>query len=132
MYPDAEQPGLVIYRFDGPLIFANAKTFRDEIRAHRQRRPAAALDHRGGRADDRLDTTAADMLEELDGELEAAGIDLVFAEMKDAVRQKIERLRLRLAGRPRGLLPDRGHRGEGLPEATGIPKPDHHGGPPPA
>jgi anti-anti-sigma regulatory factor len=37
-----------------------------------------------------VDTTAADMLEELDGELEAAGIELVFAEMKDAVRQKIK------------------------------------------
>ena len=36
-----------------------------------------------------MDTTAADMLEELDQELEAAGIHLVFAEMKDAVRQKI-------------------------------------------
>jgi hypothetical protein len=32
-YPQARQlPGLVIYRFDAPLIFANAKTFRDEIR----------------------------------------------------------------------------------------------------
>src|SRR5204862_2304231 len=32
-YPDAwHLPGLVIYRFDAPLIFANAKTFRDEIR----------------------------------------------------------------------------------------------------
>ena len=25
-------PGLVIYRFDGPLFFANAKTFRDEVK----------------------------------------------------------------------------------------------------
>jgi MFS superfamily sulfate permease-like transporter len=32
-YPGAEQlPGLVIHRFDGPLFFANARTFRDEIR----------------------------------------------------------------------------------------------------
>ena len=29
-YPEADQlPGLVIYRFDAPLFFANAKTFRD-------------------------------------------------------------------------------------------------------
>ena len=32
-YPDARHlPGLVIYRFDAPLFFANAKTFRDEVR----------------------------------------------------------------------------------------------------
>src|SRR5205823_11634886 len=32
-HPDAKHlPGLVIYRFDGPLFFANAKTFRDEVR----------------------------------------------------------------------------------------------------
>ena len=30
-----------------------------------------------------VDTTAADMLEDLDEELNAAGITLVFAEMKD-------------------------------------------------
>src|SRR5205814_6326243 len=32
-HPDAKHlPGLVIYRFDGPLFFANATTFRDEVR----------------------------------------------------------------------------------------------------
>jgi len=32
-YPQARHlPGLVIYRFDGPLFFANATTFRDEVR----------------------------------------------------------------------------------------------------
>src|SRR5262249_42660364 len=31
-YPGASQlPGLVIYRFDAPLLFANAKRFRDEV-----------------------------------------------------------------------------------------------------
>ena len=31
-YPAASHlPGLVIYRFDAPLVFANAKTFRDEV-----------------------------------------------------------------------------------------------------
>ena len=32
-HPDAQHlPGLVIYRFDAPLFFANATTFRDEVR----------------------------------------------------------------------------------------------------
>jgi len=38
-----------------------------------------------------VDTTATDMLVELDEELNAAGIHLVFAELKDPVRDKIER-----------------------------------------
>ena len=53
-YPEAEQlPGLVIYRFDAPLFFANAKTFRDEVRrlAKADPPPAWILDRR--RADDR-------------------------------------------------------------------------------
>jgi MFS superfamily sulfate permease-like transporter len=41
-HPEADHlPGLVIYRFDAPLFFANAKTFRDEVRrlARADRRP---------------------------------------------------------------------------------------------
>jgi MFS superfamily sulfate permease-like transporter len=38
-----------------------------------------------------IDTTAGDMLEDLDHELNAIGVSLVFAEMKDPVREKIER-----------------------------------------
>ena len=40
-----------------------------------------------------VDTTAADMLEDLD-DLARAGTRLVFAELKDAVRQKIGRYEL--------------------------------------
>ena len=53
-YPEAEHlPGLVIYRFDAPLFFANAKTFRDEVTAAGQGRPDARLDRDRRRADDR-------------------------------------------------------------------------------
>jgi MFS superfamily sulfate permease-like transporter len=41
-----------------------------------------------------VDTTAADMLEDLDEELNARGISLVFAEMKTPVRTKIDRYKL--------------------------------------
>ena len=40
------------------------------------------------------DTTAADMLREIDEELNASDIHLVFAEMKDPVRRKIDRYEL--------------------------------------
>ena len=38
-----------------------------------------------------VDTTASDMLTELDESLNAQGISLVFTELKDPVRRKIER-----------------------------------------
>src|SRR5262249_42134977 len=41
-----------------------------------------------------VDTTAADMLRDLDEELNAAGTSLVFAELKDPVRAKLERYEL--------------------------------------
>ena len=41
-----------------------------------------------------MDTTAADMLEDLDESLNEQGISLVFAELKDPVREKIERYEL--------------------------------------
>lgn len=98
MYPEGEQlPGLVIYRFDGPLIyrfdgplmFANANIFRDEIRHLRHADPPPSWIIVAAEPITTVDTTAAEMLEELDKELEAKGINLVFAEMKDAVRQEI-------------------------------------------
>ena len=47
LYPDAEElPGLVIFRFDAPLFFANARTFRDQIRRLAGTRAAAAVDRR--------------------------------------------------------------------------------------
>lgn len=92
MYPDAEQlPGLVMFRFDGPLFFANASTFRNEVRhlANADPRPRWIVIAAEPITD--IDTTASDMLEELYGELEAKGVQLVFAELKDVVRLKIQR-----------------------------------------
>jgi high affinity sulfate transporter 1 len=91
-YPDAIRlPGLVIYRFDGPLFFANAKNFRDEVRrmAEADPRPGWVLIAAEPVTD--IDTTASDVLQELDEDLNAQGISLVFAELKDPVRHKIER-----------------------------------------
>ena len=47
-----------------------------------------------------VDTTAADMLEDLDQALNDRGISLVFAEMKDPVRRKIERYGLTRTSTP--------------------------------
>jgi high affinity sulfate transporter 1 len=91
-HPEAEHlPGLVIYRFDGPLFFANATTFRDEIRRMARADPPPTWILIAAEPMTDVDTTASDVLEELDEALNADGISLVFAELKDPVRGKIER-----------------------------------------
>jgi high affinity sulfate transporter 1 len=91
-HPEARHlPGLVIYRFDAPLIFANAKTFRDEVRKLAKADPKPVWIVIAAEPVTDVDTTASDVLEELDSSLDADGISLVFAEMKDPVREKIER-----------------------------------------
>jgi high affinity sulfate transporter 1 len=94
-FPDAAQvPGLVIFRFDAPLIFANARTFRQEVRELARAEPQPRYIVVAAEPITDVDTTAADMLEDLDAELNAAGISLVFAELKTPVRQKIDRYEL--------------------------------------
>jgi high affinity sulfate transporter 1 len=91
-HPNAEElPGLVIFRFDAPLFFANARTFRDQIRrlAAAEPRPLWILIAAEPMTD--VDTTAADILADLNEELNAKGTSLVFAELKDPVRKKLER-----------------------------------------
>jgi high affinity sulfate transporter 1 len=105
-YPQADQlPGLAIYRFDGPLFFANAKMFRDHIRrlADASPRPEWILIAAEPITD--IDTTASDILEELDETLNAKGISLVFAELKDPVRRKIERYGLTRTINPQHFYP---------------------------
>ena len=52
-----------------------------------------------------VDTTASDVLEDLDEALNAEGISLVFAELKDPVRDKIERYGLTRTINPRHFFP---------------------------
>jgi MFS superfamily sulfate permease-like transporter len=94
-YPEAEElPGVVIFRFDAPLIFANARAFRAEIRRIARAQPPPRWIIVAAEPITDVDTTAADMLLDLDTELNAAGVSLVFAELKDPVKAKIERYEL--------------------------------------
>jgi high affinity sulfate transporter 1 len=94
-FPEAEQvPGLVLFRFDAPLIFANARTFRDQVRELTRADPPPKWIVIAAEPITDVDTTASAMLEELDVEINARNISLVFAEMKTPVREKIERYKL--------------------------------------
>jgi high affinity sulfate transporter 1 len=95
-YPDARQiPGLLLYRFDAPLFFANANIFREQLLAavHRSPGPIKMVVVAAEPITD-LDSTAADTLAALDQELEAQQIELAFAEMKDPVKDRLRRFGL--------------------------------------
>jgi high affinity sulfate transporter 1 len=95
-YPDARRvPGLVLFRWDAPLFFANAELFRERVLDAVEESPtpvrwlvvaAAPVTS--------VDVTAADVLAELDEILQAAEIELCFAEMKDPVKDKLKRFGL--------------------------------------
>jgi high affinity sulfate transporter 1 len=105
-YPDAQRlPGATVYRFDAPLIFANAKTFRDEVRRLALADPKPQWIVVAAEPITDVDTTAADMLYDLDQSLNADGIAIVFAELKDPVRRKIERYGLARQIEPRHFFP---------------------------
>jgi high affinity sulfate transporter 1 len=106
LHPQAEHlPGLVIYRFDAPLFFANATTFRDEVRRMARADPPPRWILIAAEPVTDVDTTASDVLEDLDEALNAQGISLVFAELKDPVREKIERYGLTRTINPRHFFP---------------------------
>jgi len=95
-YPDARQiPGLVLFRWDAPLFFANAELFRERVlnavakSSTPVRRVVVAAEPVTG-----IDITAADALAELDEALSSAGIELCFAELKDPVKDKLKRFGL--------------------------------------
>jgi high affinity sulfate transporter 1 len=95
-YPDAQLiPGLVLFRWDAPLFFANAEFFHDRIldAVARSPTPVRWLVVAAEPVTS-IDVTAADSLCELDETLHAAGVELCFAEMKDPVKDKLKRFGL--------------------------------------
>ena len=94
-YPKAKQvPGLIIFRFDAPLFFANCGTFRDRIRKYVINNPDVKWIIIAAEPITDIDTTAADMLLELDAELNKKDKYLVFAELKNSVRKKLVKYEL--------------------------------------
>ncbi|GLR88991.1 SulP family inorganic anion transporter [Bradyrhizobium iriomotense] len=95
-YPDAHRiPGLVLFRWDAPLFFANAEFFRERILDAMATSPTpvrwlvVAAEPVTS-----VDVTACDVVAELDEALHAQGIELCFAELKDPVKDKLKRFGL--------------------------------------
>ena len=95
-YPDARRiPGLVLFRWDAPLFFANAELFKQRALDAVANSPTparwlvVAAEPVTG-----IDVTAGDTLAELDKALHAMGIELCFAELKDPVKDTLKRFGL--------------------------------------
>ncbi|MBR0738178.1 sulfate permease [Bradyrhizobium liaoningense] len=95
-YPDARQiPGLVLFRWDAPLFFANAEFFKERVLDAVAKAPTpvrwlvVAAEPVTS-----VDVSAGDAVAELDEALHAQGIEFCFAELKDPVKDKLKRFGL--------------------------------------
>jgi len=92
-HPEAKLiPGLVLFRWDAPLFFANAEAFRDNVLHAIAEAPTPTkwVVVTAEPITD-VDTTAAEMLSEMDHALHESGMDLFFAEMKGSVKDMLKR-----------------------------------------
>jgi high affinity sulfate transporter 1 len=92
-YPNARQiPGLVLFRWDAPLFFANAELFKQRVLQAAANSPAPVCWLVvTAEPVTSVDVTAADTLTELDQTLRNLGTKLCFAELKDPVKDKLKR-----------------------------------------
>ena len=102
--PDGRpEPGIVLYRFDGPVFFANAEVFRadvtDAVTEADDPVRWVVLDMESV-AD--IDSSATQMLTELDRDLAGRGVSLVFARLKAPVADYLARAGI---GAPAGSVP---------------------------
>ena len=95
-YPDAHRiPGLVLFRWDAPLFFANAELFNQRIQDAIDASPTPVRRIVVAAAPiTSVDVTSADALSELLETLHGNGVEFCFAEMKDPVKDKIKRFEL--------------------------------------
>ncbi len=95
-YPNARLvPGLVLFRWDAPLFFANAELFQSRVLLAIDASPTPVKRLVvAAEPVTSIDVTSADMLAELQNRLTAAGIELHFAEMKDPVKDKLRRFEI--------------------------------------
>ena len=90
-YPQAqEKEGIVVYRWEASLFFANSGMFRDQVRRLvRRRKPVWVVLECEAMTD--VDVTAAEMLQALDLELNEQGVHLAFVELRDRLRDLVAR-----------------------------------------
>jgi len=90
-YPDARQlDGVVVFRWEAPLFFANAGQFRDQVRRIvKDRSPRWVVLQCEAVTD--IDVTAAEILRDLDEELNAKDVHLAFVELRGRLQALVRR-----------------------------------------
>jgi high affinity sulfate transporter 1 len=93
-FPEArELPGVVVYRWEAPLFFANCSSFRTELRRAVASRNVSWVVLQCEAITD-IDVSAAQMLEQLDLELNAQGVHLAFIELRTRLQMLLHRYEL--------------------------------------
>ena len=89
LYPEAETvPGLLIFRFDAPIIFSNSTVFTNELQRYIEAAETKVKQVLvNAETMNNIDTTGTDQLIALRENLEKDGIQLCFAKVKDRVRE---------------------------------------------
>jgi MFS superfamily sulfate permease-like transporter len=89
--PTAEQPdGVLVFRWEAPLFFANAGMFRQQVRRLvRESQPQWVVLQCEAITD--IDVTAAAVLEQLDEELNAQGVNVAFVELRTRLEDLVYR-----------------------------------------
>ena len=122
-YPEARRvPGLVLFRWDAPLFFANAEIFGLDVREAVATSPTPArwIVVTAEPVTD-VDTTAADVIEGLHDDLAAAGVELHFAEVKHPVMDRLARYGLIELIGPERFHPTVGTAVDAYVAETGVP-----------
>ena len=121
-YPDAETlPGLVVYRYDAPLFFANVGDMRRRALLAVDQENAAFPEHPvrwfilNVEANVEVDITAADGLRDLHHDLAARGVRLALARVKHDLRMPLRTGRADRADRRGHAVPDPPRRRGRLP-----------------
>jgi sulfate permease, SulP family len=98
------EPGLVIYRFDAPLFYANAGRFAEEIRGLADGAAKLRWVLVDAAPITRIDYSAARLVQELHAELASRGIELVFAHVRPELQDDLRRHRIAELLQPGGAF----------------------------
>jgi high affinity sulfate transporter 1 len=85
-----ELPGIVVFRWEAPLFFANSGIFRRQVWSLVKKQHARWVILQCEAITD-IDVTAADMLEQLDNDLDAVGVHIAFAELRARLHRQVAR-----------------------------------------
>jgi MFS superfamily sulfate permease-like transporter len=93
-FPDAQElPDVAVFRWEAPLFFANCSSFRTQVRRIASSRPVSWVVIQCEAVTD-VDVSAAQMLEQLDRELNARGVHLAFVELRSRLQTLIRKYEL--------------------------------------